>query len=154
MPLALSQHTLAEGARPPCEAGRKRGAVAIALVWQVLHEDPKCRSRVVRDKGAQRQVAMAVRVRPLNRLRVKGKRHRSTGRPGRRALLRPGYTVGAVVQVRPPLSSIGVPLLAHWLAQPESGTPVVARLLPAIEAEKPPHPDDAFALLPPREQTL
>jgi hypothetical protein len=54
MPLALSQHTLAEGSRPPFEAGRKLGAVAMALVGQVLHEDPECPSRVVLDKGAQR----------------------------------------------------------------------------------------------------
>jgi hypothetical protein len=38
MPLALSQPTLAEGSSPPFEAGRKLGAVAIALVWQLLHE--------------------------------------------------------------------------------------------------------------------
>ena len=104
MPLALSQHTLAEGASPPFEAGRKLGAVAIALVWQVLHEDPKCPSRVVLDKVAQRQVAIAVSVRHLNRLRVKWKRNRSKGRPGRRAFLSPVYTVGAVVQVTPHLS--------------------------------------------------
>ena len=154
MPLALSQHTLAEGASPPFEAGRKLGAVAIALVWQVLHEDPKCPSRVVLDKVAQRQVAMAVSVRHLNRLRVKWKLNRSKGRPGRRAFLSPVYTVGAVVQVTPHLSYIGVHLFAHWLDQQESFTPVVARLTQAIEAYKPTHPDDDFALLHHREQTL
>ncbi len=154
MPLALSQHTLAEGASPPFEAGRKLGAVAIALVWQVLHEDPKCPSRVVLDKVAQRQVAMAVSVRHLNRLRVKWKLNRSKGRPGRRAFLSPVYTVGAVVQVTPHLSYIGVHLFAHWLDQQESFTPVVARLTQAIEAYKHTHPDDDFALLHHREQTL
>lgn len=154
MPLALSQHTLAEGASPPFEAGRKLGAVAIALVWQVLHEDPKCPSRVVLDKVAQRQVAIAVSVRHLNRLRVKWKLNRSKGRPGRRAFLSPVYTVGAVVQVTPHLSYIGVHLFAHWLDQQESFTPVVARLTQAIEAYKHTHPDDDFALLHHREQTL
>ena len=154
MPLALSQHTLAEGASPPFEAGRKLGAVAIALVWQVLHEDPKCPSRVVLDKVAQRQVAIAVSVRHLNRLRVKWKLNRSKGRPGRRAFLSPVYTVGAVVQVTPHLSYIGVHLFAHWLDQQESFTPVVARLTQAIEAYKPTHPDDDFALLHHREQPL
>jgi hypothetical protein len=154
MPLALSQHTLAEGASPPFEAGRKLGAVAIALVWQVLHEDPKCPSRVVLDKVAQRQVAIAVSVRHLNRVRVKWKLNRSKGRPGRRAFLSPFYAKGAMVQVTPHLSYIGVHLFAHWLDQQESFTPVVARLTQAIEAYKHTHPDDDFALLHHREQTL
>jgi hypothetical protein len=89
---------------------------------------------VVLDKVAQRQVAIAVSVRHLNRLRVKWKLHRSKGRPGRRAFLSPVYTVGAVVQVTPHLSYIGVHLFAHWLDQQESFTPVVARLTQAIEA--------------------
>src|SRR3989454_10908039 len=134
MPLALSQHTLAEGASPPFEAGRKLGAVAIALVWQALHEDPKGPSRVVLDKVAQRQGAMAVGVRHLNRLRGKWKLNRSKGRPGRRAFLSPVYTSGAVVQVTPHLSYIGVHLFAHWLAQQESFTPVLARPSTASEA--------------------
>ena len=154
MPLALSQHTLAEGSRPPFEAGRKLGAVAIALVWQVLHEDPKCPSRVVLDKVAQRQVAMAVSVRHLNRLRVKWKLNRSKGRPGRRAFLSPVYTVGAVVQVTPHLSYIGVHLFAHWLDQHDAFGPVVAQLRQAIETHKRAQPDDDFALLHHREQTL
>ncbi len=154
MPLALSQHTLAEGASPPFEAGRKLGAVAIALVWQVLHEDPKCPSRVVLDKVAQRQVAIAVSVRHLNRLRVKWKLNRSKGRPGRRAFLSPVYTVGAVVQVTPHLSYIGVHLFAHWLDQQEAFGPVVAQLKQGIEAHKRAHPDDDFTLLHHRDQTL
>jgi hypothetical protein len=44
--------------------------------------------------------------------------------------------------------------LAHWLDQQESLAPVVARLLQAIEAYKQTHPDDDFALLQHREQTL
>jgi len=109
---------------------------------------------VVLDKVAQRQVAIAVSVRHLNRLRVKWKLNRSKGRPGHRAFLSPSYTVGAVGQVTPHLSYIGVHLCAHWLDQQESFTPVVARLTQAIEAYKHTHLDDDFALLHHREQTL
>src|SRR4029450_8252245 len=73
MSLALSQPTLAEGASPPFEAGRKLGAVAMALVWQVLQEDPECPSRVVLDTVAQRQVPMAVSARHLNPVRGEGR---------------------------------------------------------------------------------
>src|SRR2546425_7862960 len=113
MPLALSQHTLAEGASPPFEAGRKLGAVAIAVVWQVLHEDPQCPSRVVLDKVAQRQVAIAVSVRHLNRLRAMWHLNRSKGRPRQTNLSRPVGAGGALVQVAPHLSFVGVHLFAH-----------------------------------------
>ncbi len=154
MPLALSQHTLAEGSRPPLEAGRKLGAVAMALVWQVLHEDPECPSRVVLDKVAQRQVPMAVSVRHLNRLRAKWKLNRRKGRPSHTALIRPVCAGKAVVQVTPHLSCVGVHLFAHWLDQQESLAQVVARLMQAIEMYKQTHPDDDFALLHHREPTL
>ena len=143
MPLALSQPTLAEGSSPPFEAGRKLGAVAIALVWQLLHEDPECPSRVVLDKVAQRQVPMAVSVRHLNRLRVKWKLNRRKGRPGHTALIRPVCAGGAVVQVTPHLSCVGMHLFAHWLDQ-QGFAPVVAWLRQAIEAHKPTHPTTTF----------
>src|SRR5437764_13729734 len=147
MPFSLSQHTLAEGSRPPFEAGRKLGAVAMALVWQLLHEHRECPSRVVLDKVTQRQVPMAVSVRHLNRLRAKWKLNRRKGRPGHTALIRPVCAGGAVVQVTPHLSCVGVHLLAHWLDQQASWAQVVARLMQAIAVYKQTHPDDDFALL-------
>jgi hypothetical protein len=154
MPLALSQHTLAEGSSPPFEAGRKLGAVAMALVWQLLQEDPECPSRVVLDKVAQRQVPMAVSVRHLNRLRAKWKLNRRKGRPGHTALIRPVCVGRELVQVTPHLACVGVHLFAHWLDQQDSLAQVVARLTQAIEVYKQTHPDDDFALLHHREQTL
>ena len=125
MPLTLNQHTFAEGSSPSFEAGKKLGAVVMALVWQLLHEDPECPSRVVLDKVAQRQVPIAVSVRHLNRLRAKWKLHRRKGRPGHPALLRPVCAGGAVVPVTPRLSCVGVHLFAHWLDQQETLEPVV-----------------------------
>src|SRR5215813_8051614 len=154
MPLALSKPALTEGSCPPFEAGRKLGVVEMALVWKVLHEDPQCPSRVVLEKVAQRQVPMAVSVRHLNRLRAKWNLNRSKGRPGQTAWSRPGGVGAAVVEVTPCLSFVGVHLLAHWLDQHEVFGPVVAQLRQAIEAHKRAHPDDDFALLHHREQTL
>jgi hypothetical protein len=154
MPLALSKPTLAEGACPPFEAGRKLGVVEMALVWKVLHEDPQCPSRVVLEKVAQRQVPIAVSVRHLNRLRAKWHLNRGKGRPGQTAWSRPVCVGAAVVQVTPHLSFVGVHLFAHWLDQHEAFGPVVAQLRQAIEAHKRAHPTDDFALLHHREQTL
>jgi hypothetical protein len=154
MPLALRQPTLTESASPPVAAGRKLGAVEMALVWKVLHEDPTCPSRVVLEKVAQRQVPMAVSVRHLNRLRAKWHLNRRKGRPGHTALSRPVCSGGAVVQVTPRLSCVGVHLFAHWLEHHDAFGSVVARLQQAIEAHKRAHPDEDFALLHHREQTL
>jgi len=49
---------------------------------------------------------------------------------------------------------VGVHLFAHWLDQHDAFGPVVAQLRQAIEAHKRAQPDDDFALLHHREQTL
>ena len=54
----------------------------------------------------------------------------------------------------PRLSFVGVHLFAHWLDQHETFGPVVAQLTQAVEAHKPAHPGDDFALLHHRESTL
>ena len=130
-----SKRTLAADSCPPCDTGRKIGAVEMALVWNLLHEDPACPSRVL-DKSAQRQVPIAVSVRHVNRLRVRWHLNRRKGRPRQAARSTPVASDRAVVQVTPRLSFVGVHLLAHWLDQHDGFAPVVARLQHAIEAYK------------------
>jgi len=55
MHLASSKHNLTEASSPPFDAGRKIGVVEKALMWKLLHEDPRCPSRVLLDKVAQAQ---------------------------------------------------------------------------------------------------
>src|SRR6266487_2075739 len=154
MSIALCKPTRPEDASPAFETGRKLGIVEMALMWKVLHEDPQCPSRVVLEKGAQRQVPMAVSVRHLNRLRAKWNLNRRKGRPGHPALSHPVCAGAALVQITPHLSFVGVHLFAHWLDHQETFTSVVARLQQAVEAYKHTYPDDDFALLHHREQTL
>ena len=154
MPLAQSQRTLTEDACPPFYTGRKIGEVEMARVWTLLHEDPACPSRVLLDKMAQTQTPIEVSVRHLNRLRVTWHLNRRKGRPRQAAWRTPVASSRAVVQVTPRLSCVGVHLFAHWLAQHERFAPVMARLQPAIQAYKSAHPDEDFALLHHREQTL
>jgi hypothetical protein len=59
-----------------------------------------------------------------------------------------------LVHITSHLSCVGVHLFAHWLAQQEAFEPVVAHLQQAIEAHKRAHPEDNFALLHHRAQTL
>jgi hypothetical protein len=52
------------------------------------------------------------------------------------------------------LSYVGVHLFAHWLDQQGAFGPVVAQLTQAVEAHQRAYPEDDFALLHHREQTL
>ena len=134
MPVALSQHTLAEDARPPFSAGTKIGAIEKALLWTLLHEDSACPSRVLLDKVAQTQAAIAVGVRHVNRLRARWQLNRRKGRPRQAARSRPVSSGAAVVAFTPHLACVGVHLFAHWLDHQDGFEPVVAQLKEAIQA--------------------
>ena len=154
MQLALSQRNLDEGSSPAFCAGRKLGEVEQALLWSLLQEDPSSPSRVLLDKIAQTHRPIAVSLRHLNRWRATWGLNRSKGRPQHAEGHRPVASGAEVVRVTPHLSCVGVHLFAHWLDQQAAFGPVVAQLQQAIEAYKPTHPDDDFALLHHREQTL
>lgn len=154
IPLTLSQRNLDEDSSPSFYAGRKLGEVEQALLWTLLYKDPECPSRVFLDKVAQRQIPIAVSIRPVNRWRAIMGTQSSQGppassrRPSACCLWRRG------LQVTPRLSCVGVHLFAHWLDQQDAFGPVVAQLTQAIAAHKQSHPGDDFAMLPHREQTL
>jgi hypothetical protein len=154
MQLALSERNLDEGASPSFCAGRKLDEVAQALLWTLLHENPSSPSRVLLDQVAQRQRPIAVSIRHLNRWRVTWGLNRGKGRPHQAEGHRSVASGAEVVRVTPHLSFVGVHLFAHWLDQQDAFGPVVAQLQQAIEAYKATHPDDDFALVHHREQTL
>jgi hypothetical protein len=132
--------------------GRKLSDIDKALLWKLLHEDPECPTRVLLDKVADMQRAIAVSVRHLNRLRATWQCNRPKGRP--RHAVCSTAAGGALVHITSHLSYVGVHLFAHWLDQQEAFEPVVACLQQAIEAHKRAHPEDDFALLHHRAQTL
>ena len=146
MPVAPSQHTFAEDARPPFSAGTKIGTIEKAWLWTLLREDSECPSRVLLDKVAQTQAAIAVGVRHVNRLRAQWQLNRRKGRPRQAAGSRPVSSGAEVVALTPHLACVGVHLFADWLDHQESFAPVVALLIQAIKAYKNAHPDDDFAL--------
>ena len=154
MPFAPSQRNLDERSSPSFCAGRKLGEVEQALLWTLLQEDPECPSRVLCDKVAKRHIAIAVSLRHLNRWRATWQLNRHKGRPRQASCPLPVAFGAEVVRIIPRLSFVGVHLFAHWLDQQGAFGPVVAQLKQAIEAHKHTHPDDDFALLHHREQTL
>ena len=136
MPLTLKQGNLTEVSRPSLCAGRKCGEVAQALLWSWLQEEPECPSRVLLDKVAERQIAIAVSLRHVNRWRATWGMNRRKGRPGH-AQGRLAVAGGAeVVRVVPQVAFVGGHLLAHWLDQQHTFEPVVAQLQQAIETYK------------------
>ena len=154
MHLARSKENLAACSRPPFDAGRKLSEIDKALLWQLLNEAPECPSRELLAKATQRQVLVPVSIRHLNRLRVQWTLNRPKGRP-RHAVGRLPVASGAeVVRIIPRLSFVGVHLFVHWLDHQGLLDTVVEQLTQAVEAHKRAHPNDDFALLQHREQTL
>ena len=93
-------------------------------------------------------------LRHLNRWRARWQLSRAKGRPcgvSARVTVSAGR---AVVCVTPRLSFVGVHLFAPWLDQQEALEPVVAGLQEAIRGYQRTHPDDDFALLHHRDDTL
>src|SRR5467141_1782485 len=154
MPLALSQSNPDVGSSPSFCSGRKLGDIEQALLWSLLQEDPQCPSRLLLDEAARRQRPIAVSLRQLNRWRVQWQLNRRQGRPRQTPYSGSPVSGAAVVRVRPRLSFVGVHLFAHWLAHQGAFDSVVAQLTQAVETHKHTHPDDDFALLHHREQTL
>src|SRR5437879_2129372 len=154
MQLIRSQSNLAEEPSPAFYPGRKLSEVEQALLWSVLHEGPECPSRVLLDKISQRQRAIAVSLRHVNRWRVTWGLNRGKGRPRQAGGHRPVASGAEVVRVTPHVACVGVHLFAQWLDQHDAFGPVVAQLTQAVEAHKQTHPDDDFALLHHRESTL
>jgi hypothetical protein len=70
------------------------------------------------------------------------------------ALKKKSESQGKVVAVPLRLSFVGVHVFAHWLDQQHAFDQIVAQLTQAVKAYELTHPDDAFALLHHREQTL
>jgi len=133
MPLTLKQSNLTEVSSPSFCAGRKFGEVEQALLWSLLQEEPECPSRVLLDKVAERQIAMAVSLRHVNRWRATWGMNRRKGRPGH-AQGRLAVACGAeVVRVVPHVAFVGVHLFAHWLDQQDTCEPAVAHLQQAVE---------------------
>jgi hypothetical protein len=154
MPVALNRPKLNLPSSPSHCAGRKCGDIEKALVLNLLHEEPQCPSRLLLDKIAHSHAPLDISVRHLNRLRRQWQLHRPKGRPRHAPCHRPAAPSTDIVRVQPRLPSVGVHLFAHWLDQQGAFDPIVAQLHQAIAAHREAHPDDDFALLHHRDETL
>jgi hypothetical protein len=79
----ISQSNSVDDASPAFCAGRKVTEMHKALLWQLLHDDPTCPSRMVLHTIAATQGQIAVTLRHLNRLRQAWGLNRGKGRPRR-----------------------------------------------------------------------
>lgn len=117
MPLAPRQRKLNLPSSPSFCAGQKLGEVDKALVWNVLHDDPQCPSRLLLDQVAQAHAPLDIRVGHLNRLRRQWQLNRPKGRPRHEPAQPPMGVRVESVQIQPRLPYVGVHLLNHWLDQ-------------------------------------
>jgi hypothetical protein len=79
----IIQKNPADDSRPHFGAGRKVTETHKALLWQVLHDDPTCPSRMGLHPLAETPGQIAGTLRPINRVRKAWGLNRGTGRPRR-----------------------------------------------------------------------
>ena len=79
----IIQNNPVDDSSPHFGAGRKVTETHKALLWQVLHDDPTCPSRMVLHTIAETQGQIAVTLRQINRLRKAWGLNRGKGRPRR-----------------------------------------------------------------------
>ena len=79
----IIQSNPADDSSPALCAGRKVTETHKALLWQLLHDDPTCPSRMVLHTIAETQGQIAVTLRHINRLRKAWGLNRGKGRPRR-----------------------------------------------------------------------
>jgi len=154
MPVARTQPTLNSPSSPSHYAGRKLDDVDKAVLVNLLHQDPQCPSRLLLDKVAQTHLPLDISVRHLNRLRRGWELGRPKGRPRSTPCHRPAATSAEIVRVQPRLLDVGVHLFAHGLNQRRAFDPMVAQLKHATHAYQQAYPNDDFALLRHRDETL
>lgn len=150
----VTQYNLIEDSSPEFCAGRKVSEAQKAHLWKLLNEEPQCPSRIVIKQIAESQGEIGVSVRQINRLRVNWKLNRGKGRPGRGESGKYGESGGKLVKMTPHVRFIGVHLLEAWMEQQEGFGGVLKLLKQGIEAYRGEHPEEEFALLHHREQTL
>src|SRR5229473_2343920 len=101
----IIQNNPSDDSSPHFGAGRKVTETHKALLWQVLHDDPTCPSRMVLHTIAETQGQIAVTLRHINRLRKAWGLNRGKGRPHRAnaqkksgvsGASRPGYAPSVV----------------------------------------------------------
>lgn len=162
MHIAQSERNLIGGSSPAFYAGRKIGEVEQAHLWKLLKKDPECPSRVLLEKVARAQEPISITVRQTNRIRGRWGLNRKKGRPRRAESAKPfaspesalNLIQGDVIEVTPRLSFVGVHFFADWMREQERLGQVLTRLKQRSEAYQRENPEENFALLHHREQTL
>jgi hypothetical protein len=143
--------------------GKKLTGFQQSVLWSLFMREPDRPTGLVLTQFAEEGTPLSVSVRHVNRLRATWGLQRGKGRPrgskttagksGTDEVL--GRTAsGALVQVTPSLSYVGVHLFAAWLDEQGVCMQVVMLLTQGIQQYRREHPEAEFPLLHHTEETL
>lgn len=154
MQASRSQNKVERETSPSFCAGRKLREIEQQMLWSLLEKEPKCQSRILLLRMAEKQVEIKVSLRQVNRWRAAFGVNRGKGRPeavdGKAAW--PGSE--KIVRSSPHVSFVGVHLFARWLEQGNVFEQPVEQIEKAVEAHIKAHPEDGFPLLRHRKSTI
>lgn len=150
-----AQVSQASGSDLSFAGGRKLTEVQEVQLWAAISEKPaQPSSHVLRD-FAETGSPLSIGARHLNRLRVKWELSRNRGRPRKstKPILKAGDH-GALVELTPHVSFVGVHLFAAWMESLDGLGTIVTLLHERIHRYREEHPEVDFALLHHKPETL
>lgn len=150
-----AQESSAARSNPSFASGRKLTEVQQAQLWVTINKEPVQPSSHVVRHLAEAGSPVSCGIRHLNRLRVSWGLNRGKGRP--RHPSKPAQKAGergALVELAPHVSFVGVHLFAAWMESGDRLSMVVALLMERIEEYRQIHPEADFALLHHKPETL
>ena len=139
---------------PVFSEGNKISAYQHAQLWTVLNEEPACPSHRVLETMVERDVCVSISIRHVNRLRRQWGLSRGKGRPRKATSETPCEAQRPVLNLTPHVSFVGVHLFAAWLDGHGEMSHVVTLLQEAIETYHDAHPEEDFAMLHHKQDTL
>jgi hypothetical protein len=148
-------HTKTSESCPEIFFGRKLTVIQVTLLRKVFQQDPDCPTGVVlKNLEQEYQEYVTVSIRHINRLRVRWGVNRKKGRPGHSSDVVLDAQGVLAVRVQSHLSCVGVHVFAAWMEEQGFFIRVVEMLELSIAAYRNAYPEESFALLCHRQNTL
>lgn len=140
---------------PSLYKGRKLTEFDQSRLWAALNEEPSSPSRHILEKLKKESVfSSAISVRHLNRLRVRWGMSRSKGRPRGRGAVQTGPAVVTAAEFMYPVTFAGIHLFSAWIESQGGFAEIINILQERIAWYAEVHPEDDFALLHHKAETL
>lgn len=139
---------------PEFSCGWKCSESQQAIFWELCKQNSDSPSKELLLSKKAREHRIEITPRHANRLRRKWGLNRHRGRPSTKGCVLPEKQQGEVIKFTPNLPNVGLQLFHLWMEQWSTFGELTKALEEAVERHKKENPEDSFALLFHRPETL